>query len=82
MIVSLPMGDIHNSPYEIGGPAKGNRELWEPTRIGNHVSIDSNATILPVTICDNVVIGDDSVVTKNITSSGTYTGNPIKQFRI
>ena len=38
-----------------------------PTRIGTHVSIGTNATILPVTICDHVVIGAGAVVTKDIT---------------
>lgn len=49
-----------------------------PTVIGNKVYIGSNATILPVTICDNVVIGAGAVVTKNITTAGTYAGNPAK----
>ena len=40
-----------------GGPAKGRQDLWRSTRIGNHVSIGTNATILPVTICDQVVVG-------------------------
>lgn len=47
-----------------------------PTRIGNKVYIGSNSTILPVTICDDVVIGAGSVVTKDITEPGTYAGNP------
>lgn len=47
-----------------------------PTRIGNKVYIGSNSTILPVTICDDVVIGAGSVVTKDIVEPGTYAGNP------
>ena len=47
-----------------------------PTRIGNKVYIGSNSTILPVTICDDVVIGAGSVVTKDIIEPGTYAGNP------
>jgi acetyltransferase-like isoleucine patch superfamily enzyme len=38
--------------------------MWKSTKIGNKVSIGSNATILPVEICDNVVIGAAAVVTK------------------
>ena len=49
-----------------------------PTEIGDNVSIGSNATILPVSICSNVVIGAGSVVTKNIIKPGVYTGNPAK----
>ncbi|NDC31598.1 MAG: N-acetyltransferase [Bacteroidetes bacterium] len=67
-----------NDLFSDGGPAKGNKELWKSTQIGNKVSIGSNATILPVSICDNVVIGAGSVVTKNIDKPGTYVGNPAK----
>lgn len=65
-----------NDLFSNGGPAQGKKELWKKTQIGNNVSIGSNATLLPVTICDNVVIGAGAVVTKNITESGTYAGNP------
>ena len=62
-----------------GGPASGNRELWRETVIGNRVSIGSNATIMPVRIVDDVVIGAGSVVTRDITTSGTYAGNPARR---
>jgi acetyltransferase-like isoleucine patch superfamily enzyme len=70
-----------NDLFEHGGPAQGDKSLWKSTRIGNHVSIGSNATILPVDICDNVVIGAGSVVTKTITKEGVYVGNPAKFLR-
>lgn len=70
-----------NDLFSNGGPARGNKDLWKTTFIGNHVSIGSNATILPVTICDRVVIGAGAVVTKNITSSGIYAGNPAKKIK-
>lgn len=70
-----------NDLFVDGGPANGNRYLWKETHIGNHVSIGSNATILPVRICDNVVIGAGSVVTKNIEISGFYAGNPAVRIR-
>ena len=47
-----------------------------PTKLGNKVYVGSNSSILPVSICDDVVIGAGSVVTKDITESGTYVGNP------
>lgn len=65
-----------NDKFSIGGPARGNRSLWKTTKVGSRVSIGSNAAILPVEICDDVVIGAGSVVTKNITKPGTYAGNP------
>jgi acetyltransferase-like isoleucine patch superfamily enzyme len=67
-----------NDLFAKGGPARGDKNFWKSTRIGNNVSIGSNATILPVEICDNVVIGAGSVVTKPITVPGTYAGNPAK----
>jgi acetyltransferase-like isoleucine patch superfamily enzyme len=65
-----------NDPFENGGPAQGDKSKWKPTRIGNGVSIGSNATILPVTICDGAVIGAGAVVTKDILEPGNYAGNP------
>ena len=62
-------------------PAKGNKEKWLKTKISSNVSIGSNSTILPVNICSNVVIGAGSVVTKNITLSGKYAGNPAKKIK-
>ena len=70
-----------NDLFANGGPARGDKSLWLKTKIGNQVSIGSNATILPVEICNNVVIGAGAVVTKNITQSGTYAGNPAKKIR-
>jgi acetyltransferase-like isoleucine patch superfamily enzyme len=70
-----------NDLFATGGPANGDKNLWKNTTIGNNVSIGSNATILPVSICDNVVIGAGSIVTKNITESGIYVGNPAKKVR-
>jgi acetyltransferase-like isoleucine patch superfamily enzyme len=70
-----------NDLFQSGAPAGGDVAKWKATKIGNYVSIGSNATILPVTICDHVVIGAGSVVTKNITKSGVYAGNPAKFLR-
>jgi len=70
-----------NDLFAIGGPAKGRRELWKSTRVGARVSIGSNATILPVSICDDVVIGAGSVVTRDITQPGIYAGNPARLIR-
>ena len=68
-----------NDLFKTGEPAGGNKKLWKSTKVGNNVSIGTNATILPVNICDNVVIGAGSVVTKNILESGVYVGNPAKR---
>ena len=67
-----------NDKFLNGCPANGNKKLWGKTIIEDNVSIGSNATILPVNICSHVVIGAGSVVTKSITQSGTYAGNPAR----
>ena len=68
-----------NDTFATGGPSGGRKELWRSTVIGNRVSIGSNATILPVRIVDNVVIGAGAVVTGDITAAGTYAGNPARR---
>lgn len=70
-----------NDLFATGAPAGGRRELWGATRIGNHVSIGTNTTILPVTICDYVVVGAGAVVTQDITRPGIYAGNPARFLR-
>lgn len=67
-----------NDLFQTGGPARGNQSLWKKTSVGNRVSIGSNATILPVAICDDVVIGAGAVITKDITQAGIYIGNPAR----
>jgi len=68
-----------NDKFSNGGPAMGDQSLWISTQIGNNVSIGSNATILPVSICDGAVIGAGAVVTKNIDEIGVYVGNPARK---
>lgn len=70
-----------NDTFASGGPARGDRTLWRETRVGNGVSIGSNATILPVEICDGVVIGAGAVVTRDIKRRGIYAGNPARLIR-
>ncbi len=70
-----------NDKFKNGSPAGGDSSLWENTGIGDHVSIGSNATILPVNICDYTVIGAGAVVTKDIIEPGIYAGNPAKKIK-
>jgi acetyltransferase-like isoleucine patch superfamily enzyme len=70
-----------NDTFACGGPAKGRRDLWRTTTIGDRVSIGSNATILPVRIADDIVIGAGAVVTKDLVTPGIYVGNPARRLR-
>ena len=54
---------------------------WHKTDIADNVIIGSNATILPVKISSNIVIGAGAVVTKDLKIEGTYAGNPAKLIR-
>jgi len=69
-----------NDTFSTGGPA-GDKDKWKPTHVGDRVSIGSNATILPVKICSDVVIGAGAVVTRDIEVPGFYAGNPAKLLR-
>ena len=68
-----------NDVFADGGPS-GNSAAWKTTSIGKGVSIGSNATLLPVSVCDGVVIGAGAVVTKDIKEKGIYAGNPARRF--
>lgn len=70
-----------NDLFKNGGPARGDKSLWSNTVVGSNVSIGSNATILPVNICNDVVIGAGTVVAKNILEPGVYVGNPARKIK-
>jgi acetyltransferase-like isoleucine patch superfamily enzyme len=71
-----------NDTFAIGRPAPHDRkDLWRATKIGDRVSIGSNATILPVSICSGTVIGAGAVVTRDIKEPGIYAGNPARLLR-
>jgi len=68
-----------NDTFAGGAPARGDRSLWRSTTVGDRVSIGSNATLLPVSICSDVVIGAGAVVTRDINEPGVYVGNPARR---
>ena len=67
-----------NDSFSTGGPAGGRKELWRETVIGNRVSIGSNATIMPVRIVDDVVIGAGAVVIRDVAAGARVAGLPAK----
>jgi acetyltransferase-like isoleucine patch superfamily enzyme len=59
-----------------------NQPLLADTRIGKNCFIAVNATILPgVTIGDEVIVGANAVVTKDVPSNVIVAGNPAKIIR-
>lgn len=70
-----PNVSIISSNHDTSNLRKHTKE--KPIRIGNHVWIGANSTVLPgVTIGNNVTIGANSVVTKDIPSNSIAVGNP------
>lgn len=67
-----------NDRMSSGKPAFGARETWGRTVLGDRVVVGTNATILPVSICADVMIGAGSVVTADIVKPGIYAGNPAR----
>ena len=67
-----------NDRMSNGKPAFGARETWGRTVLGDRVIVGTNATILPASICADVMIGAGSVVTSDIVKPGIYAGNPAR----
>ena len=59
-------------------PVNREPDKWEETLVEDNVVIGSNATILPVHIGKNSIIGAGSVVTKNVPENSIVMGNPAK----
>lgn len=70
-----------NDTFAKGGPARGDKALWRATTVGDRVSLGSNVTLLPVSICSDVVVGAGTVVTRDITQPGIYAGSPARLLR-
>lgn len=59
-------------------PPNNDKSKWKKTLVKRGVSIGSNATILPVTIGENSVIGAGAVVTKDVPPNVVVAGNPAR----
>lgn len=54
----------------------GSKEHWKQTLIKKGAVIGSNATLLPVVIGENAVVGAGAVVTKDVPDNCIVAGNP------
>jgi len=59
----------------------GTDKYWKKTIIKKGAIIGSNATLLPVTIGENAVVGAGSVVTKDVPPNWVVAGNPAKKIK-
>jgi len=73
-------GTIFTNDLFVDSP---NFENWirRETKIGKNVRIGSNATLLPVIVGDNAIIGAGAVVTKEVPRNCIVAGNPAKIVR-
>jgi len=66
---------------DINPPSKrkiGSDKEWKKTLIKKGASIGSNATLFPITIGENAIVGAGAVVTKNVPDNVIVAGVPAK----
>ena len=57
-------------------PPSGDSDKWEDTVVRQGASIGTNATLLPVEIGENALIGAGAVVTEDVPENAIVAGNP------
>ena len=59
-------------------PPSGDPSKWKPTLIKKGAVIGSNATLFPVTIGENAVVGAGAVVREDVPDNCVVAGNPAR----
>ena len=70
----MTINDITPPSFRRTGSKKG----WRPTHIQKGVIIGSNATLFPINIGENSIIGAGSVVRKDVPPNVKVAGNPAR----
>jgi acetyltransferase-like isoleucine patch superfamily enzyme len=70
----MTINDLHPPSFR----RTGSKKYWKKTLIKKGAVIGSNATLFPVTIGENAIVGAGAVVTKDVPPNCTVVGNPAK----
>lgn len=57
-------------------PPSGDEDEWESTVVGDGAAIGTNATLLPVEVGENAMVGAGAVVTEDVPENAIVAGNP------
>ena len=73
----MTINDVHPPSFR----RTGTKDNWKQTRIKKRAVIGSNATLFPVVIGENAVVGAGAVVMKDVPDGCVVTGSPAKVMR-
>jgi acetyltransferase-like isoleucine patch superfamily enzyme len=70
-----------NDKYPPSYKKTGSKKSWRGTLIKKGAVIGNNATLFPVIIGENAIVGAGAVVTKDVPDNSAVSGNPAKLIR-
>ena len=73
----MTINDVHPPSFR----RTGKKDNWKRTVIKKGAVIGSNATLFPVFIGENAVVGAGAVVTEDVPNGCVVAGNPIRRLR-
>ncbi len=68
----MTINDVHPPSFR----RTGTKDNWKQTLIKKGAVIGSNATLLPIVIGENAIVGAGAVVTRDVPDGCTVVGNP------
>jgi len=74
----MTINDLHPPSFR----RTGSKKYWKNTLIKKGAIIGSNATLFPVTIGRNAIVGAGAVVTNDVPDNATVVGNPGKIIKL